>query len=207
MHRTARRGPGRPPAAKSAETRGRILRTAREVFAEVGYDAATFQEIAVRADLTRPAINHYFPSKRVLYRQVVGDAVALVIDVGAQAATQETTFTGRLQAFLRAARTAHEDEQSLAGFLMTSVLDSQRHPELGGDDHDALAAIRRFVRWALDDRTAEPTDDEVEALVAMLLGLGFYAGFVGPADRLAGITETFLAVVGGRGIGPDRPDG
>lgn len=207
MHRTARRGPGRPPAAKSAETRGRILRTAREVFAEVGYDAATFQEIAVRADLTRPAINHYFPSKRVLYRQVVGDAVALVIDVGAQAATQETTFTGRLQAFLRAARTAHEDEQSLAGFLMTSVLDSQRHPELGGDDHDALAAIRRFVRGALDDRTAEPTDDEVEALVAMLLGLGFYAGFVGPADRLAGIAETFLAVVGGRGIGPDRPDG
>lgn len=207
MHRTARRGPGRPPAAKSAETRGRILRTAREVFAEVGYDAATFQEIAVRADLTRPAINHYFPSKRVLYGQVVGDAVALVIDVGAQAATQETTFTGRLQAFLRAARTAHEEEQSLAGFLMTSVLDSQRHPELGGDDHDALAAIRRFVRWALDDRTAEPTDDEVEALVAMLLGLGFYAGFVGPADRLAGITETFLAVVGGRSIGPDRADG
>lgn len=204
MHRAARRGPGRPPAAKSAETRGRILRTAREVFAEVGYDAATFQEIAVRSDLTRPAINHYFPSKRVLYRQVVGEAVALVIDVGARAATEESTFTGRLQAFLRAARQAQDEERSLAGFLMTSVLDSQRHPELGGDDHDALAATRRFVRWALD---GDGTDDEVEALVAMLLGLGFYAGFVGSPDRLAAITDTFLAVVGGRGIGPDRADG
>ena len=66
----ARRGPGRPPAAKSVNTRGRILQAAREVFGEVGYDAATFQEVAVRADLTRPAVNHHFRSKRDLYRQV-----------------------------------------------------------------------------------------------------------------------------------------
>ena len=42
------------------------MRAAREVFSELGYDAATFQAIAIRADLTRPAINHYFASKRVL---------------------------------------------------------------------------------------------------------------------------------------------
>ena len=64
MPHTASRGPGRPPAAKAAETRERILRAAREVFSELGYDAATFQAIAIRADLTRPAINHYFASKR-----------------------------------------------------------------------------------------------------------------------------------------------
>ena len=67
----ASRGPGRPPAAKAAETRKRILRAAREVFSERGYDGATFQAIAVRADLTRPAINHYFANKRVLYWQVL----------------------------------------------------------------------------------------------------------------------------------------
>jgi len=33
------------------------VRAAREVFSELGYDAATFQAIAIRADLTRPAIN------------------------------------------------------------------------------------------------------------------------------------------------------
>ena len=52
MPHTASRGPGRPPAAKAAETRERILRAAREVFSELGYDAATFQAIAIRADLT-----------------------------------------------------------------------------------------------------------------------------------------------------------
>ena len=54
MVQPASRGPGRPPAAKAAETRKRILRAAREVFSERGYDAATFQAIAIRADLTRP---------------------------------------------------------------------------------------------------------------------------------------------------------
>ena len=39
----------------------------------MGYEAATFQEIATRADLTRPAINHYYPSKQALYRQVVAE--------------------------------------------------------------------------------------------------------------------------------------
>ncbi len=47
------------------------MRAAREVFSELGYDAATFQAIAIRADLTRPAINHYFASKRLLYQEVV----------------------------------------------------------------------------------------------------------------------------------------
>ena len=47
------------------------MQAARLVFAECGYDGATFQAIAVRADLTRPAINHYFSTKRLLGNQRV----------------------------------------------------------------------------------------------------------------------------------------
>src|ERR1700749_2215938 len=90
----ASRGPGRPPAAKAAETRKRILRAAREVFSERGYDAATFQAIAIRADLTRPAINHYFANKRVLYWQVLEEANSGGVAAGVQRARGETTLTG-----------------------------------------------------------------------------------------------------------------
>jgi TetR/AcrR family transcriptional regulator, repressor for uid operon len=82
----ASRGPGRPPAAKAAETRKRILRAAREVFSERGYDAATFQAIAIRADLTRPAINHYFSNKRALYREVAKETNAVVVAASIQRA-------------------------------------------------------------------------------------------------------------------------
>ena len=54
------------------------------MFSELGYDAATFQEIAVRADLTRPAINHYFKSKRALYQEVIETTNAMVVSVGVQ---------------------------------------------------------------------------------------------------------------------------
>lgn len=86
MSLTAGRGPGRPPAAKADETRKRILHAARQVFSERGYDGATFQEIAVRADLTRPAINHYFANKRVLYQEVVEQTHELVIVAGIERA-------------------------------------------------------------------------------------------------------------------------
>ena len=70
---------GPPPAAKADDTRKRIVGAAREVFSERGYDGATFQAIAVRADLTSPAINHYFASKRGLYREVVDQTNELVV--------------------------------------------------------------------------------------------------------------------------------
>src|SRR5215831_19509970 len=89
---TASRGPGRPPAAKAAETRERIVRAARQVFSELGYDAATFQEIAVRADLTRPAINHYFKTKNLLYREVVERTNEIVVLRSAQKAYEATTL-------------------------------------------------------------------------------------------------------------------
>ena len=54
---------GRPPASDSALTRERILQAALKVFAEFGYEAATFQAIAVEIGLTRPAINNYFSNK------------------------------------------------------------------------------------------------------------------------------------------------
>ncbi len=64
------------------------------MFSERGYDGATFQAIAARADLTRPAINHYFSSKRVLYREVLDETNEFVIGAGIRQAERETTAGG-----------------------------------------------------------------------------------------------------------------
>ena len=208
---TAPRGRGRPPAAKSADTRARILRTAREVFCEVGYDAATFQEIAVRADLTRPAINHYFPSKRELYREIVEKTNNAIIEAGVEEARRYGGFVDRMHAFIRSTAGTHGGDRSAAAFLVTSVLESQRHPELAEPGHDALASTRDFVAWALDEarssgelRADVDLETVTEAVVAMVIGMGFYAGFgTRPQDgdkRLAAITDEFLRMLGGEGF-------
>ncbi|MBU9762290.1 TetR/AcrR family transcriptional regulator [Mycobacterium sp. TNTM28] len=198
MEHIASRGPGRPPAAKAAETRERILHAAQEVFSELGYDAATFQAIAIRADLTRPAINHYFSSKRVLYRDVVEQAHAKLM-AAALAKTQEaSTLLSRISAVFAAAMDTESTDRSAAAFLVTSVLESQRHPELVSEEHDALASSRKFVTWAVNDaiekgELSADTDIPaiVEMLVAVMWGMGFYAGYVGDRDELAVIVDKF----------------
>lgn len=190
----ASRGPGRPPAAKAAETRERILQAAREVFSELGYDAATFQAIAVRSDLTRPAINHYFPSKRVLYREVVEHTNAVVVNAGMDRARSEGGLLRRLSAFLSIAVQADSKDRSVAAFLVTSVLEAQRHPELSQEEFDSLASSRKFVQWAVTEAievgeltTDADVDTLVEMLVAVMWGMGFYAGYVGTHDQLEAV--------------------
>lgn len=204
---TASRGPGRPPAAKAAETRERIISAAREVFSELGYDAATFQAIAVRADLTRPAINHYFASKRVLYREVVERTNAFVVASGIARAEAQPDLLGRVGAFITSTIQADSDDRSAAAFLVTSVLEAQRHPELRSEEHDSLANSRKFLTWAVDDAVERgelavdsraDTTSLVELLVALLWGMGFYAGYVGSHDDVASITQRLDKLLSGK---------
>lgn len=172
------------------------MRAAREVFSELGYDAATFQAIAIRADLTRPAINHYFASKRVLYGEVVEKTNEMVVAAGMAKADGQTSLLKRLSAFFSAAMQAESRDRSAAAFLVTSVLESQRHPELSRDEHNSLKTSRAFVTWAVTDaleRGELTTDTDVatlvEMLVAVMWGMGFYAGYVGGHDELPTIVD------------------
>lgn len=170
----------------------------------MGYGAATFQEIATRADLTRPAINHYYPSKQALYQHVVTETNDVVMAAGLKDAEAEQTLAGRVHAFVRAAVHA-QDDRSAAAFLVTSVLDAQRHPELG-DHQSLLQHTREFaataVRAGIESGELRPDLDVAaasEMLVAALWGLGFYAAFVGDSDALTAITAEFTGLLNGDG--------
>jgi AcrR family transcriptional regulator len=66
---TAHRLPGHPPGGQE-ETRWRLLQAATEVFAEVGYHAATTRAISSRAGVNLASIHYYFGDKAELYREV-----------------------------------------------------------------------------------------------------------------------------------------
>ncbi len=166
------------------------------MFSERGYDAATFQAIAIRADLTRPAINHYFANKRVLYWQVLEETNKAVVAASAQRAQDETTLTGRVSAFIEGAIEAELDNRAASAFLIAATLESQRHPELGRPGADSVSTTRAFLLWAINDgiQSGElnaETDAAAltEMLLAVLLGVGFYAGFVASRHELDAITD------------------
>lgn len=59
--------------SRAEETRARILRTAREAFAEHGFDGASVREIARSAETTHSMITYHFGSKERLWRESVQD--------------------------------------------------------------------------------------------------------------------------------------
>ncbi|WP_240431128.1 TetR/AcrR family transcriptional regulator [Mycobacterium kyogaense] len=64
---TGTRGRGRPVGADSERTRQTILRAARDVIALSGYPAATFQQMALRAGVSRPTLHYYFDTREQVY--------------------------------------------------------------------------------------------------------------------------------------------
>lgn len=184
---------------------------AREVFSERGYDAATFQEIALRADLTRPAINHYFSNKRVLYREVVNQTTELVVRASVARAQLETTLVGKVSAFLASAIEADTENGSAARFLVTSVLESQRHPDLNNGENNSVRTIRAFLKLAVADaiehgELAADTDADsfTELLLAVLCGVGFYSGFVDSAHEMAAILNQLGQLLASAPLQPQR---
>ncbi len=168
---------GRPPASDSAVTRERILQAARKVFAESGYEAATFQAIAVEVGLTRPAINNYFPSKSALYTEVVeraGDAVQRAV----RRASAMPNLAAQLVAFLRQTIRDDDAEPALAGFLVQSAIEA---PNLSHPDAGTVAGyVERFVAGAVEEaiRRGElgPDTDTLavaDALTGLLWGSAF----------------------------------
>ncbi len=122
----------------------------------------------------------------------------MVVSAGREKAQSQTGLLARLSAFFAVAMQADTEDRSAAAFLVTSVLESQRHPELSNDEHDSLTASREFMSWAVNDAISRgelTTDTDVnhlvEMLVAVMWGMGFYAGFVGNHDELGSVVHKF----------------
>ncbi|NKQ54181.1 TetR/AcrR family transcriptional regulator [Amycolatopsis sp. K13G38] len=195
---------GRPPLSDGPSTREQIVRTAREVFSELGYEGTTFKEIAERAGLTRPAVNHYFRDKEALYRALFESSREAVVASGVERAAAGRELPERLSVFLEVATQVDSADRSFARFMAASILDAFRHPQLRDSAHQQLDDVRDFVAEAL--RTAVDTGEVrsdldvpavTEMLVAVLWGMGLYAGFVGTHDQLNAVVEQFSRLLSG----------
>ncbi len=61
------------------ERRAQLLDVGRSVFAEVGYEAASIEEIAKRAKITKPVVYEHFGGKEGLYAVVVDREVRTLV--------------------------------------------------------------------------------------------------------------------------------
>ncbi|WP_216903925.1 TetR/AcrR family transcriptional regulator [Nocardia alni] len=198
------RGRGRPVSDGPPTTRQDILHAAREVFSEVGFQGATFKEIAARANVTRPAVNHYFKDKATLYSALFDSTQDEVVGVGLTRAAAKETLAAQLTAFLAAAVQADSQDRTYARFIASSLLDSVRHPEFHERAQSQLDGVRQFLGQAFDNavRAGEITEDPdksavIEMLIAVMWGMGMYAGFIGSHEQLKSVVAQFTRLLEG----------
>jgi AcrR family transcriptional regulator len=73
--------PARPRVRMTgAQRREQLLDVGREIFGQKGYDAASIEEVAARADVSKPVVYEHFGGKEGLYAVVVDRELQLLLD-------------------------------------------------------------------------------------------------------------------------------
>src|SRR3546814_65345 len=79
------------PRLPAARRRSQLLEVALEVFGERGFHTTSMNDVAVAAGVTKPVLYQHFRSKRDLYREVLTDVGALLLDEITKATAAATT--------------------------------------------------------------------------------------------------------------------
>lgn len=171
--KTAQRVLGHQPGNQE-ETRWRLLQAAAEVFAEVGYHAATTREICKRAGVNLASIHYYYGDKAELYREVFRLPFLdecntfITLDIG------KATLPEALHAFYAWFFPPLAEEDPMTKLFMR--LHAREDAEPSGVLGDAMVQAYRPNHAMLQallcrELGLKKVDDEVDRLTIALVGL------------------------------------
>ncbi|WP_420895064.1 TetR family transcriptional regulator [Tsukamurella tyrosinosolvens] len=201
----------------AAERRNQLVDTARSVFADRGYEAATIEEVASKAGVSKPVVYEHFGGKEGLYAVVVDREMEMVLEVFSRAMREDRSKT-RIEQIALALLTYVEEradgfriltrnssaehsggystllndlvgqvESHLEGEFLNKNLD----PELAPLYAQALVGmVAMTAQWWLEVRTPPK-----EAVAAHIVNLSWYG--------LIGLKENPVAIEPSRLGGPD----
>jgi AcrR family transcriptional regulator len=129
------RRPARPAAPplglrerKKADVKRRIAEAAIGLVRERGYDAATIDEIARRADVSQPTFYAYYPSKDAILRE---HAVSGFRPLIAEELERDGTIVARMRRYLRSiARRISADRRVWYAIAVSNAYNPVRDPDL-----------------------------------------------------------------------------
>ncbi|MDQ5807881.1 MAG: TetR/AcrR family transcriptional regulator [Actinomycetota bacterium] len=166
-----------PPVGKREQTkqanRAAILRAAREVFADMGYGAATVRDIVRATDLAAGTFYNYFPDKEAVFRALLEESAERVRSAtraGRAGATSLEDFVrGGYRAYFQAVA---EDPMTFeltrrnAGTIRTLF----NTPGIGAGVDELLEDLSAAVAAGL------MPDVDIEYCAAAMVGVGFEVG-------------------------------
>ncbi|MEM1139779.1 MAG: TetR/AcrR family transcriptional regulator [Pseudomonadota bacterium] len=169
-----------PQAKHAPSTPQRLLKTARALFADRGFYGVSIANIADEHGLTKQALLHHFPSKEVLYGQVLKDvSEALEGQLAAACLAGETPRT-QLKVFFTALAEKPDDTVISIRLIMRELLDNHQRSERATTWYlkPFLTTLVKMVKTV--PGWSDAHDAEVLAVVYQLLGSVSYYAVSGP---------------------------
>jgi AcrR family transcriptional regulator len=153
---------------KKEQTRLHIAQTARRLFSERGFDAATVAEIARAADVSEATLFNYFPTKEDLFYSGMEAFEALLVDAVRDRPRGETVLAAFRRVVLRNVKRLAEPQAArviaeATGILATSAALRAREREIVAHYTDELSAV-------IVETSRHRDDIEAHAVASALMG-------------------------------------
>ena len=164
------------PRRRGEETRARILEAAEECFAQRGYDGTGVAEICRRADVTKGAFYHHFPSKQVLFLELL-DCWLAGLDAQLEVAcTGAETVPEGLRQMAGMVRQVFEAGSGHLPIFLEFLTQAAHDPAVW---QATIAPYRRYralfrgmVEAGIAEGSLRPVDPETAAQVIVSLAVG-----------------------------------
>ncbi len=156
--------------SKTQARRAELLRAAREVLAEKGFEATTISEIVARARVAQGTFYLYFPSK-----------ISLVVTLAAEMQTS----------IEQALRTSHAEARNLGEMIDRSV---QAAFDIMGQYRDILALVHSGICWLEAEEAHSHIFSPYHSLIADMIHKGQEVGIVNPGID-SQVTAVFIVGV------------
>ena len=156
------------------ERRAQILEAGLQVFGRKGHDAATLDEVAAAAGVTKPIIYDYFKNKQAFFdavaereMEIVGERIAAAIDPQSQSPVVEQILT----AFFRYLEERPDGFRALTSHAPITWSGNDRRSELRREFYEARV---RNAQEHLERLGIERVDADI--LAHSLIGAAMFVG-------------------------------
>lgn len=119
---------------RGIQSRAALLRAARHLFSDRGFEGTTVGDIAKEASLRKASLFHYFATKEEIYLAVMDEIFSELAAAVGEAALRDGSYLDRLDGLSDSITSFFARYPVAARLLLRAVLEGNRHgPGLSGD--------------------------------------------------------------------------